>query len=183
MLTRRAGAWAVTGAGGKEIVGGLRKWVQTQGTPSVLCSDVCKATQSKELQQWCTQMGVTQEYSPPYHHASIGFVERFNQTLLNRLRCMWAENPRYFAKVVENAVEIYNDTPLSSPKERRRPPNPLCLGHLTSCGRVHGWFGLGYVSIHGDNEQGQTIEPEGGVFSGHSRQGTECGCGTQKLRR
>ena len=60
-----------------------------------------------------------QEYSPPYHHASIGFVERFNQTLLNRLRRMWAEEPRYFARMVERAVEIYNDTPLSSPEESK----------------------------------------------------------------
>ena len=86
MLTRRAGAWATTGAGGADIVRGLEKWVATQGVPSIVCSDVCKATQSKELQGWCGRRGLTQEYSPPYHHASIGFVERFNQTLLNHLR-------------------------------------------------------------------------------------------------
>ena len=85
MLTRRAGAWAVQGAGGVEIVGGLKRWVQGKGVPSVICSDVCKATRSKELQRWCIEAGVKQKYSPPYHHASIGFVERFNQTLLNRL--------------------------------------------------------------------------------------------------
>ena len=73
-------------------------------------------------------MGVTQEYSPPYHHASIGFVERFNQTLLNRLQCMWAENPRYFAKIVENAVKIYNDTPLSSPEESKETPKSFVFG-------------------------------------------------------
>ena len=61
MLTRRAGAWATVGAGGAEIVQGLKKWMATQGRPSILCSDVCKATQSKELQRWCVQEGVTQE--------------------------------------------------------------------------------------------------------------------------
>ena len=107
---------------------GLKKWTATQGTPSILCSDVCKATQSKELQRWCVQEGVTQEYSPPYHHASIGFVERFNQTLLNRLRRMWAEEPRYFAKTVERAIGIYNDTPLSASEESKETPSSFVFG-------------------------------------------------------
>ena len=47
-----------------------------------------------------------QEYSPHYHHVSIGFVERFIQTLLNCLPQMWAEEPKYFAK----AVKQHNDT-------------------------------------------------------------------------
>jgi len=128
MLTRRAGAWATTGAGGADIVRGLKRWAATQGVPSILCSDVCKATQSKELQGWCLQEGVTQEYSPPYHHASIGFVERFNQTLLNRLRRMWAEEPRYFARTVERAVDIYNNTPLSSPEESKETPSSFVFG-------------------------------------------------------
>ena len=29
MLTKQAGAWAVTGAGGSEIVWGLKKWAET----------------------------------------------------------------------------------------------------------------------------------------------------------
>ena len=128
MLTRRADAWAVRGAGGAEIVGGLKRWVQGKGVPSVICSDVCKATQSKELRRWCVEAGVKQEYSPPYHHASIGFVERFNQTLLNRLRRMWAESPKYFARMVERAVDIYNDTPISSPEECRQTRSSFVFG-------------------------------------------------------
>ena len=118
----------MTWAGGADIVRGLKKWAQVQGVPSILCSDVCKATQSKELRQWCTQEGVKQEYSPPYHHASIGFVERFNQTLLNRLQRMWAEEPRYFARTVEWAVEIYNNTPLSSPQGSQETPCSFAFG-------------------------------------------------------
>ena len=55
-------------------------------------------------------------------------VERFNQTLLNRLRRMWAEEPKYFAKTVERAVAIYNDTPLSSPEESKETPNSFVFG-------------------------------------------------------
>ena len=107
---------------------GWKKWVQIQGTPSILCSDVCKATQSNELRRWCEKEGVKQEYSPPYHHSSIGFVERFNQTLLNRLRRMWAEEPRYFAKIVERVVEIYNSMPLSSPEDSKSTTSSFVFG-------------------------------------------------------
>ena len=51
MLTRKARAWAMTGAGGTNIVWSLEKWVEIHGVPLVLCFDVCKATQSKELQR------------------------------------------------------------------------------------------------------------------------------------
>ena len=128
MLTRTGAAWAVKGAGGKEITGGLEKWIRARGTPSVICSDVSQATQSKDLQLWCAGKGVTHEYSPPYHHASLGFVERFNQTLLNRLRRMWAEHPRNFAGLVERAIEIYNETPMSSEEVYRQTRKSLIFG-------------------------------------------------------
>ena len=116
------------GAGGAEVVGGLKRWVQGKGVPLVICSDVCKATRSKELQRWCIEAGVKQEYSPPYHHASIGFVESFNQTLLNRLRRMWAKSPKCFARVVERTVDIYNDTPISSPEECQQTRSSFVFG-------------------------------------------------------
>ena len=128
MLTRRGSAWAMKGAGGKEILEGLRQWVRDKGKPSVVCSDVCKATQSRDLQQWCDRERVVHEYSPPYHHASIGFVERFNQTLLNRFRRMWVEQPRYFANMVQRAVEIYNETPISSHEVCKQTPHSLLFG-------------------------------------------------------
>ena len=94
LLTKVGAVWAMRKAGGKEIIEGLWRWTRTRGTPSMICVDVCQATQLKELQQCCANKGVTLEYSPPYHHASLGFVERFRQTLLNQLRKIWAEHPR-----------------------------------------------------------------------------------------
>ena len=41
---------------------------------------------------------------------------------------MWAEKPRYFARTVERAVEIYNDTPLSSSQESKETPNSFVFG-------------------------------------------------------
>lgn len=86
-----SGAWACKGAGSREIILGLDQWVRDRGVPRVLCVDFAQATRSHELKKWCQERGITQEFSPPYHHSSIGFVECFNQTLLNRLRRMWQE--------------------------------------------------------------------------------------------
>ena len=112
-LTGVSGAWAFRGAGSREIIRGLEWWVRSRGCPQVLCADVAQATRSRELKNWCKDRGVRQEFSPPYHHSSIGFVERFNQTLLNRLRRMWVEDPKAFAEKVERAVRVYNETPRS----------------------------------------------------------------------
>ena len=56
-----------------------------------------------ELKAWCKEKGVLQEFPPPYHHASIGFVEHFNQTLLNRVRRMWVDSPKLFAEKVRKS--------------------------------------------------------------------------------
>ena len=78
----------------------LEEWVETRGKPLVMYVDISQATQSKELQSVCASKGVVHQYSHPDHHTSLGFVEWFNQTLLNRLRKMWREYLRKFARVV-----------------------------------------------------------------------------------
>ena len=87
-LTGFGQAPAFRNAKSREIIVGLEHWVKGRGDPRVLCIDVARATQSQELRNWCKGRNVPQEFSPPFHHASIGFVERFNHTLLNRLRRM-----------------------------------------------------------------------------------------------
>ena len=80
---------------------GLEHWVKGRGDPKVLCADVAQSTRSHELRNWYKGRNVSQEFSPPYHHASIGFGERFNQTLLNLLRRVWIEDPKHFSVKVE----------------------------------------------------------------------------------
>ena len=92
-----SGVWAFRDAGDWEIIAGLEKWVRDRSTPGVLCADVAQATKVGELKEWYKARGVVQEYSPPYHHSATGFVERFNQMLLNRLQRMWVESPKAFA--------------------------------------------------------------------------------------
>ena len=41
---------------------------------------------------------------------------------------MWAEEPKYFAKIVERVIEIYNDTPLSLLEESKETPSSYVFG-------------------------------------------------------
>ena len=44
---------------------------------------------------------------------------------------MWAEEPWYFAKTVDRAVRIYNDTPLSLSEESKATPSSFVFGSPT----------------------------------------------------
>ena len=104
--------WAMQGARSKEIGEGLNQWVREQGRTSILCADASRANQSEYLRIWCERRGVKLEFSPPFHHASIDFVECFNQTLLHRIQRMRVENRRNFKTMVAKAMRVCNETPL-----------------------------------------------------------------------
>ena len=82
-LSRLGEAWMVKGTGAREIGEGLNRWERQHGRPKVVCSDAAQANRSKAIQEWGRLRDVELEVSPPFHHASLGLVERFNQTLLH----------------------------------------------------------------------------------------------------
>ena len=75
LLSKVGKAWAMEGVGSKEIGEGLNRWVRENGRPEVICADASTTSQSKDLHLWCERRGVSLEFSPPFHHASIEFVE------------------------------------------------------------------------------------------------------------
>ena len=103
----------VKGTGAREVGEGLNRWERQHGHPRVVCSDAAHANRSKAIQEWGRMRDVKLEVSPPFHHASLGLVERFNQTLLHRIRKMWLEEKKDFKGIVRRAVRVYNETPLS----------------------------------------------------------------------
>ena len=82
-LTGVAEARAFKNVRSRKIIVGIEHWVKSRGCPWVLCTNVAQATRSHDLRTWCNGRDILQEFSLPYHHASIGFVEHFNQMLLN----------------------------------------------------------------------------------------------------
>ena len=121
-LSRLGEAWMVKGIGAREVGEGLNRWERQHGRLRVVCSDTVQANRSKAIQEWGRMRDVKLEVSPPFHHASLGLVERFNQTLLHQIRKMWLEEGKDFKGIVRCAVQVYNETPLS-----RRLGSPMRL--------------------------------------------------------
>ena len=67
------------------VIKGLNRWEQEHGTPTRIFSDGGRACRGLQVQQWCMKRGIEHILMPPFHHSSLGLVERFNQTLLGRL--------------------------------------------------------------------------------------------------
>ena len=70
--------WVTKGTRAQAIGDGLNRWEKQYGRPKVICSDAAQTNRSRMLKEWGDRRGVKLEFSPPFHHASLGFVERFN---------------------------------------------------------------------------------------------------------
>ena len=65
---------------------------------------------SEELRRWCEQKGIEQLFIAPHRHESVGLVERFQQTLVDRLRKMVLDRGGSWGDHLEDAVRLINQT-------------------------------------------------------------------------
>jgi len=71
---------------GEEVVRCLERWERDRGPFRKLVSDGASYNQSTRVREWCQRAGVEQIFSPPHSHKSLGLVERFHRTLVDRIR-------------------------------------------------------------------------------------------------
>lgn len=104
----------------------LRKIFAAQGLPEVLVSDNGRAFSSDEFNSFLSKNGIRHLYSPPYHPATNGQIERAIQTFKNKLKKMsssdmpWSEKlskALYYLRTVPNSVT--NKTPAELLNGRR----------------------------------------------------------------
>lgn len=74
------------------VITTLRKIFTAQGLPDILVSDNGRAFSSEEFNTFLRKNGIKHLYSPPYHPASNGQVERAIQTFKNKLKKMTDSN-------------------------------------------------------------------------------------------
>ncbi|KAL0821292.1 hypothetical protein ABMA28_005891 [Loxostege sticticalis] len=100
------------------VIAILRKIFSSQGLPDVLVSDNGRAFSSEEFNMFLKKNSIKHLYSPPYHPATNGQIERAIQTFKNKLRKMansdmpWSEKlPKalYYLRTVPNSCT--NKTP------------------------------------------------------------------------
>ena len=88
--------WASLGlsevANSNTVIEGLNKWISLYGKPRRLICDPASYNRSVELKTWLSAHNIEVIWSPPGSHKSNGLVERFNQTLIGRIRRLLMED-------------------------------------------------------------------------------------------
>ena len=89
----------------------LIKRIKEDGCPVLVVADRFSAINSKEFKLYLGGENIEILFTPVDHPQSNGMVERVNQTLIGKLRCMMCEYPdKAWTTVALHAIEAYNAT-------------------------------------------------------------------------
>ena len=86
----------------------LENWAYPYALPETLLSDNGTQFTSKFFEEICTTLGVKHLTTTTYHPQANGQVERYNRTLVARLRHYVAENQRDWDEFVQPLTYAYN---------------------------------------------------------------------------
>jgi len=86
----------------------LEQWIRDRGVFRQLVSDGASYNQSRMVGNWCRGKGAEQIFSPPHSHKSLGLVERYHQTLLDRTRKMTWHRGGSWSDHLQSAVKELN---------------------------------------------------------------------------
>ena len=92
------------------LLAALGKWRALHGPFSVLVLDNATYNSSVAVVHKGQEWGFELIYPPPYRHEAMGLVERFNYTIVDRLRKMSFVLGRNWVDMMGKAVEVYNST-------------------------------------------------------------------------
>lgn len=85
-LTRLGGAYPLRTPSARAILSKLEQWIDEKRWPLKLLVDSASYFYSQEFRGWAAEHGIELIYAPPYAHQCMGLIERFNQTIIGRLR-------------------------------------------------------------------------------------------------
>lgn len=91
---------------------GIQKWIDEYGRPERILCDRASYFQSSKFQQWAAEHGFVVVLTAPHAHHSNGLLERYNQSLIGRIRRMLASGKRRnWKEVLPEAVLVLNRVP------------------------------------------------------------------------
>lgn len=76
--------------------------------PKKIISDNGREFQNRQLQTVMARLGVVWDFASPYHHKSMGLVERANQTLWNKIRLLSQFGKLSWERATAEAVKAMN---------------------------------------------------------------------------
>ena len=92
----------------------VEEFVARFGAPLEIHTDQGRNFQSDMFRAVCKLLGVTQTRTTPYHPASNGQVERFNQSLLQMIRCYTEKDQSIWDEQLSLLLAAYRSTPHQS---------------------------------------------------------------------
>ena len=93
----------------KTAIQGFLKWIAKNGHFKVLVTNNASYYTSESLKNWCEANEVQHIFSAPYHHQSMGLIELYHKTLIDRIRKMRFTYQGSWSDYVEPAVEAINE--------------------------------------------------------------------------
>ena len=91
------------------VIKALRRWIRHHGQIHVLMTDNAAYYTSAELAEWCGENRIEHGFIAPYRHQSVGIVERYHQTLIDRIRKLRFINGGSWTDYLEDAVKALNE--------------------------------------------------------------------------
>ena len=84
------------------------------GPPDEIISDNGSDFKSQLMTQVTTALGIRQSFSSPYHHQTVGLVERFNGTLKSMMKTLDEEQWKIWDKYIPYFCFAYREVPQDS---------------------------------------------------------------------
>ena len=91
------------------ILRAFQHWIRKNGIFTVLVTDNATYYACEEMASWCEANGVDHKFIAPYRHQSVGLVERYHQTLINRIRKLRFLGRGSWTDYIDKAVDLINE--------------------------------------------------------------------------
>ena len=106
--TRMGDAVALRTINSTMVIRSIRRWISKYGIPKVLMTDNAAYYTPPGFDNWCKEVQIEHKFIAPYHHQSVGLVERYHQTLVDRIRRLKFINGGSWVDYLEPVVEALN---------------------------------------------------------------------------
>lgn len=93
---------------GREVANILEKIIGKNGRPERIISGNVNEFNNQHIQLLKRNYNIEWEYSSPYHHNTVGAVERAVQTIMNKLRKITNFGKKSWKEYLESATYAYN---------------------------------------------------------------------------
>jgi transposase InsO family protein len=109
------------------VIRALTKMIEEGFLPKKILSDNGRNYTSGAVKEFLKQYDIKHNFSSPYHPQTNGHVERYNDTIVQKLRTYLIDKARKWTTLAEQITARYNDTPHDV---TRFPPRYLLKGEL-----------------------------------------------------